>query len=32
MPGATVEVVADAWKAHLDTPEVVTATLAGYLQ
>ncbi len=32
MPAATVEVVADAWKAHLDTPGVVAATLAGYLQ
>jgi hypothetical protein len=32
MPAATVEVVADAWKAHLDTPAVVAATVAGYLQ
>jgi pimeloyl-ACP methyl ester carboxylesterase len=32
MPAATVEVVADAWKAHLDTPSVVAATVAGYLQ
>jgi pimeloyl-ACP methyl ester carboxylesterase len=32
LPAATVEGVADAWKAHLDTPEVVAATVAGYLQ
>ena len=32
IPDATVEVVAEAWKAHLDTPDVVAATLAGYLQ
>jgi pimeloyl-ACP methyl ester carboxylesterase len=32
MPAATVEVVADAWRAHLDAPEVVAATVAGYLQ
>jgi pimeloyl-ACP methyl ester carboxylesterase len=32
IPGATVEVAADAWKAHLDTPDVVAATIAAYLQ
>ena len=32
IPDATVEVVAEAWKAHLDTPDVVAATLAAYLQ
>ncbi len=32
IPDATVEVVAEAWKAHLDTPDVVAATLADYLQ
>ncbi|HEU5114083.1 MAG TPA: alpha/beta hydrolase [Acidimicrobiia bacterium] len=32
MPAATVEVVADAWKVHLDTPGVVAATVAGFLQ
>jgi len=32
IPGTTVEVAADAWKAHLDTPDVVAATIAVYLQ
>lgn len=32
IPGTTVEVAADAWKAHLDTPDVVAATIAAYLQ
>jgi len=32
IPDATVEVVAEAWKAHLDTPDVVAATIAAYLQ
>lgn len=32
MPAATVEVVADAWKVHLDTPGVVAATVARFLQ
>jgi pimeloyl-ACP methyl ester carboxylesterase len=32
MPEAVVEVVADAWKAHLDTSEVVAATIAGIAQ
>jgi len=32
MPAATVEVVAEAWKAHLDTPGVVASTIAAFLQ
>lgn len=32
MPGAVIEVVAEAWKAHLDTPELVAATIAGFAQ
>jgi len=32
MPAATVEVVTEAWKAHLDTPGVVASTIAGFLQ
>ena len=32
MPAATVEVVAEAWKAHLDTPSVVASIIAAFLQ
>ena len=32
MPAATVEVVSEAWKAHLDTPGVVASTIAAFLQ
>ncbi|HWL50085.1 MAG TPA: alpha/beta hydrolase, partial [Acidimicrobiia bacterium] len=32
MPAATVEVVAEAWKAHLDTPGVVASSIAAFLQ
>jgi pimeloyl-ACP methyl ester carboxylesterase len=32
MPTATVEVVAEAWKAHLDTPGVVASTIAAFLE
>jgi hypothetical protein len=32
MPTATIEVVAEAWKAHLDTPGVVASTIAAFLE